>query len=67
MATMIRAENITTEEVEEFGPFPYVQLTHELLTVGPDGRQLMAYDGADWHMEGRCFTDVVIFATEEGA
>lgn len=47
------------------GPYPYVQLTYEMLTVGPDGEELAHYDGSEWWLLGSergHYSDIVVYA-----
>lgn len=58
-----------------FGPFPFVQLTYELLRYGPDGNDLAVLDDGGWVLTGddisgvhagKRFSDVTL-SQQEGA
>ena len=54
----------------EYGPYPFVQLTCDLLRVGPDGDILATFRGGGWCIEGddpsNYYSDVEIYLAEEG-
>jgi hypothetical protein len=48
---------------EEFGPFPFVQLTYTALRVGEEGDEVLGtFAGGLWHCsrDGRSYSDVVV-------
>ena len=63
----IRFERGQEDKVsEEYGPFPFVQLTYDSLRVGPDGDEFAAYDPEGyWFREGfrdmEKWSDVIIY------
>mgnify|MGYP001611948225 FL=1 len=70
-AVMIRFEHGYEGRIsKEYGPFPFVQLTYELLRVGPDGEDFAIYDGT-WHLttssldenpDPEIWSDVIIYS-----
>lgn len=67
--TYIRFDHIPEDRSSEpLGPFPFVQLTHELIRIGPDGEEIGHIDEDDmWVVIGdpNKYTDVVIYGEEE--
>lgn len=65
MAVKIRFERGQEDRVsQDYGPYPFVQLTYEDLRVGPDGEHLASLLDGYWHIgasieEG--WSDVVIW------
>ncbi len=65
--TYVRLENLHTGEEELHGPFPFAQLTYNILRVGPDGDELVSFDTMmDVWVDTddiKRWTDVVIYAS----
>lgn len=52
MMIVVRFENVHTDEILMFGPFDFVQLTYELLRVGPDGDDIAVInEDNDWILQ----------------
>lgn len=55
---------------QEYGPFPFVQMTYGSLRVGPDGEDFAYFNKVDedWHLEPRfgptapCWSDIIIYS-----
>jgi hypothetical protein len=45
MPVAIRIENVHTDQIRQLGTFDFVQLTYNYLRVGPDGDEIMTFDG----------------------
>lgn len=64
MRITVRFEDAISSEVSrEYGPYPFIQLTHELLRYGPDGEDIAFLDGQQmWRPldGGKAYSDVVI-------
>ena len=70
---MVRFETGQEERIsQEYGPFPFVQLTYNWLRVGPDGADLAVFDREtqDWLPDAEPtvkYSDVVIYPQENHA
>lgn len=55
-----KAEPVGPESVT-LGPYPWVQITYDLVRYGPDGNftEIEFYDGF-WWFEGNAFSDIII-------
>lgn len=70
MKTYIRFERSKSDEVSEvYGPFDFVQLTYELLRVGPDGDEFAHYSNGWWQViaDQSEWSDVIIYGEEQYA
>lgn len=59
----IRFADAQSEEVStEYGPYPFVQFTHEILRIGPDGDDLAYLIDGDWRIcdDEQTWTDVIV-------
>lgn len=65
-SVMIRFEYGQEDRLsEDFGPFPFAQLTYESVRVGEDGDEWLAqYADGLWHCErdGKTYSDIVIYS-----
>jgi hypothetical protein len=69
MPTYLRFEFGQEDHISPvYGPFPFVQLTYELLRVGPDGEELAYFEDANncWRVRdsAEVYTDVIIYDQE---
>jgi hypothetical protein len=70
---MVRFETGQEDRIsQEYGPFPFVQLTYNWLRVGPDGDDLAFFDfeEGDWLPNAEPavkYSDVVIYPQENYA
>lgn len=67
-ATYVRFERCQQDRVsKEMGPFPFVQLTYDLLRVGPEGEEIASFTSGFWTRVGYAeepWSDVIIYAKE---
>jgi hypothetical protein len=49
---------------EQLGPYPFVQVTYDVVRVGPEGETEIAYRRPDgfWVYDGQAWTDFIIGA-----
>lgn len=62
----MRLENVHTDEQRDIvGPFEWVQLTHEILRMSPDGDEIAHNINGDWILveDGSVWTDIIIGPT----
>lgn len=67
MNVTIRFENVHTDAITHIGPYDFVQLTYDLLRVGPSGDELASFEDGWWKIiagdhAGEVFSDAIIHA-----